>query len=114
MAKLVDITGVGPVMARACVAHGFTSVEAIANAKFGEFVAVPGVSEVRAKQLIAAAKELLARAASSPVADAPSASDKAEKVVKSEKKAKKDKNKLKKDKKKKKNKKTKKKKSNKS
>lgn len=63
MPEIVDIKGVGPVLAKACIEQGYGSVEKIAGAKVVEFVIVPGVSEVRAKLLIEAAKLLLNGAA---------------------------------------------------
>ena len=59
MHEIVEIKGVGPVLAKACAGKGYGSVEKIATAMVVELVAVPGVSEVRAKQLIDAAKTLL-------------------------------------------------------
>lgn len=59
MSEIVEIKGVGPVLAKACAVKGYGSVEKIATAMVVELVAVPGVSEVRAKQLIDAAKTLL-------------------------------------------------------
>ncbi len=63
MPEIVDIKGVGPVLAKACIEQGYGSVEKIAGAKVMEFVIVPGVSEVRAKLLIEEAKLLLNGAA---------------------------------------------------
>ncbi len=59
MPKLIDLNGVGPVLANACVEHGYRSVEDIAAARESEFVVVPGVSNTRARQLIQGAKALL-------------------------------------------------------
>ena len=59
MPKLIDLNGVGPVLANACVEHGFRSVADIASARESALVAVPGVSNTRAKQLIEGAKALL-------------------------------------------------------
>ena len=59
MPEIVDIKGVGPVLAKACIEQGYGSVEKIAAAMVVELVAVPGVSEIRASQLIDAAKSLL-------------------------------------------------------
>ena len=104
MPEIVDIKGVGPVLAKACVERGYCSVEKIAGAMVVELVVVPGVSEVRAKQLIDAAKSLLNGA--SPVsASGPSvkSEEKPAKAAasKKDKKKKKDKNKKKSSKKKK-------------
>ena len=59
MPEIVAIKGVGPVLAKACIEQGYGSVEKIAAAMVVELVAVPGVSEIRANQLIDAAKSLL-------------------------------------------------------
>ena len=59
MSEIVEIKGVGPVLAKACAGKGYGSVEKIAAAVVVELAVVPGVSEVRAKQLIDAAKTLL-------------------------------------------------------
>ena len=59
MPEIVEIKGIGPVLAKDCVANGYGSVEKIATAKVAEFIVVPGVSEVRAEQLIGAARTLL-------------------------------------------------------
>ena len=72
MPEIVEIKGVGPVLAKACAENGYVSVEKIAAAMVAEFVAVPGVSEARARQLIDAAKVLL-NGASSPNGALPAA-----------------------------------------
>lgn len=59
MPEIVAISGVGPVLAKACIAKGFGSVEKIATAAVSELVVVPGVSDTRAKQLIGTAQLLL-------------------------------------------------------
>ena len=59
MPKLIDVKGIGPVLAKACAANGFGSVEKIAKAKDTEFSSVPGVSEARAAVIIEAAMALL-------------------------------------------------------
>jgi len=59
MPEVVEIKGVGPVLAKACTENGFESVSKIAAAMPSELVTVPGVSDVRAKLLIDAAKLLL-------------------------------------------------------
>ena len=63
MPELVEIKGIGPAMAKACAENGYASVEQIAAAMVSEFVAVPGVNEARARQLIDAAKLVLNGAA---------------------------------------------------
>ena len=59
MPEIVEIKGVGPVLAKACAGKGYSSVEKIAAAIVADLAAVPGVSEIRAEQLIGAAKSLL-------------------------------------------------------
>ena len=106
MPELVEIKGIGPVMAKACAENGYASVEQIAAAMVSEFVAVPGVNEARAKQLIDAAKLVLngAAAPTDTVAMDVEVQNTPEKKAKSKSKKKKDKkkgkNKKKKDKKK--------------
>lgn len=62
MRQIVEIAGVGRVLAAACAEKGFRSVEDIAAAKVIDLVAVPGVSTIRANQLIQAAQSLLSNA----------------------------------------------------
>lgn len=59
MSEIVAISGVGPVLAKACIGKGFGSVEKIASASVPELVVVQGVSDTRAKQLIRTAQLLL-------------------------------------------------------
>ncbi len=59
MRPIVEISGVGQVLAAACAEKGFRTVEDIASAKVADLVAVPGVSTIRANQLIQAAQGLL-------------------------------------------------------
>lgn len=59
MAEILDIKGVGPVLAKACIDKGFSSVGKIAAAMFTDLVVVPGVSETKAKLLIGSAQTLL-------------------------------------------------------
>ncbi len=65
MRQIVEISGVGQVLAASCAEKGFRTVEDIAAAKVADLVAVPGVSIIRANQLIQAAQTLL-RNASQP------------------------------------------------
>ncbi len=58
MGALTEIKGIGPVLAKACTDKGYRSVKKIAAAVVAELVVVPGISEARAKTLIAAAKSL--------------------------------------------------------
>lgn len=59
MSEIVAISGVGPVLAKACIGKGFGSVEKIASASVPELVVVQGVSDTRAKHLIRMAQSLL-------------------------------------------------------
>ena len=59
MPELVEIKGVGPVLAAECAVAGFGSVEKIAGAKANELATVRGVGVVRAKSMISAAQSLL-------------------------------------------------------
>ncbi len=71
MAEIIDIKGVGPVLAKACTDNGYGSIGKIATAMLSDLVAVPGVSEAKAKILIGAAQALL-RDQPSPNGAAPS------------------------------------------
>ena len=68
MPALVEIKGVGPVLAKACAEKGFGSAADIAAAKVGDLAAVPGISEARASLLIEAAKAVLADPPAAPAA----------------------------------------------
>jgi NAD-dependent DNA ligase len=70
MPKIVDITGIGPTLATACVEAGFECVDRIAGATATELAAVPGIGEMRAKALIDAAQSLL-NGAAEPKAEIP-------------------------------------------
>ncbi|MDH3664539.1 MAG: helix-hairpin-helix domain-containing protein [Alphaproteobacteria bacterium] len=65
MAELIEIKGVGPVLAKACVRNGYGGVDQLAAAMPDELVVVPGISDAKAKLLIAAAQALLGEASSS-------------------------------------------------
>ena len=60
MSALTDIKGIGPVLAKACADKGYRSIKKIATAVVADLATVPGISEARAKMLVAAAKSLLA------------------------------------------------------
>jgi len=60
MSALTDIKGIGPVLAKACADKGYRTIKKIATAVVAELATVPGISEARAKVLVAAAKSLLA------------------------------------------------------
>ena len=59
MPELTAIKGVGPVLAKACAENGYDHVEQIAAAMLHDLVTVPGISEAKAKLVIAAAQDLL-------------------------------------------------------
>lgn len=59
MPELTAIKGVGPVLAKACAENGYDRVEQIAAAMLHDLIAVPGISEAKAKLVIAAAQDLL-------------------------------------------------------
>lgn len=107
MPEIVEIKGVGPVLAKACADNGYGSVQRIAMALLNELVAVPGISETRARQLIAAAQALLGDTETPMPEGSPADRKKKKKQSKdqkSKKNKKKDKKKMKKEKNKKKDK----------
>lgn len=59
MRKIIEIKGVGPVMAVACSDKGYHSIEDIAEASVAGLSTVPGVGRIRAKELIDSAQMLL-------------------------------------------------------
>ncbi len=59
MPELTAIKGVGPVLAKACAENGYDHVEQIAAAMLHDLIVVPGISEAKAKVVIAAAQDLL-------------------------------------------------------
>jgi hypothetical protein len=96
MPELTEIKGVGPVLAKACTDNGYGSVDKIATAMQNDLVAVPGISEAKAKLLISAAQALLNEAtASLSGAAAPDVASTELEEKKSKKKKKKDKKKKK-------------------
>ncbi|MBC8242604.1 MAG: helix-hairpin-helix domain-containing protein [Alphaproteobacteria bacterium] len=62
MGALTEIKGIGPVLAKACADKGYRTVKKVAAAVAADLATVPGISEARAKILIAAAQTLLADA----------------------------------------------------
>jgi colicin import membrane protein len=59
LSRIVDITGIGPTLATACIEAGFACVDSIAGATANELATVPGIGELRAQTLISAAQSLL-------------------------------------------------------
>jgi transcription termination factor NusA len=58
MASLLEVSGIGPASAKHLAEHGIHSAEDLAGAKLRTLIAIPGFSQIRAKQVIAAAKDL--------------------------------------------------------
>ena len=107
MSRIVDITGIGPTLATACIEAGFACVDSIAGATANELATVPGIGELRAQTLIDAAQSLL-NAADQPEAKgaaSPETEKTKERIKDKDKKSKKQKKKNKKKKNKKKSKK---------
>ena len=59
MAKLTDVTGIGPVTAKVLENHRIKTPEALAAAKISDIEMIPGFSQLRAKAVKKAAKESL-------------------------------------------------------
>jgi Holliday junction resolvasome RuvABC DNA-binding subunit len=59
MPSLIEIEGVGPSLAAACVKTNYRTIAKIAAATTKELASVPGISEKNAPQIIASAKSLL-------------------------------------------------------
>ena len=68
MRDVVEIKGVGPVLAKACAEKGYHSVKEIAEAKPCALACVQGIGPARAEHLIGAARSLLGNSASSGIA----------------------------------------------
>ena len=58
--NITDISGIGDTTAQQMKAHGFDSVEAVAQATVEQLVAVPGIGAARAAALKESASRLLA------------------------------------------------------
>ena len=59
MSSLLEIAGVGPSLAAACVKKNYRTVAKIAGAQPSDLATVPGISAKSANQIIASAKRLL-------------------------------------------------------
>jgi len=59
MAKLTDVVGIGPVIAKVLAVHKIKTVEALASISMSELLKVPGFSEIRARATIKAAANCL-------------------------------------------------------
>jgi NAD-dependent DNA ligase len=98
MTELTEIKGVGPATAKVFAKVGFSNVKDVASARPVDLAAVPGVGEIRATRLIAAARSLLAEpmlpsSGNGLDQSAAQAEEKREKTSKDKKKGKKAKNK---------------------
>ncbi len=59
MAKLTDVVGIGPVVAKVLFAHKIKTVEALASISMSDLLKVPGFSDIRARATIKAAANCL-------------------------------------------------------
>ncbi len=73
MVKVTDVTGIGPVTAKALSEHKIKTVEALAAISLAELQKVPGFSDLRAKAVKKAAANCLLKAAKQPATPAKSA-----------------------------------------
>jgi Holliday junction resolvasome RuvABC DNA-binding subunit len=71
---IIDISGIGPAAAAVLGEHRIRGLASLARASVEKIASIPGFSEARAAQVIAAATELLA-----PAGTPPSAKDEGEK-----------------------------------
>ena len=65
---IIDIPGIGPAAVTALAEHRIRGLAALSRASVEKITAIPGFSEARAAQVIAAAAELLAAAGTIPAA----------------------------------------------
>ena len=102
---ITDISGIGPAAAETLAEHRIKTLTSLARASVEKIAAIPGFSETRAANVIAAAAELLAASGSTPpatnTAEEPADKTSSGNKGKKDKKDKKTKDKKKKDKKKK-------------
>jgi hypothetical protein len=93
---IIDIPGIGAAAAEALAEHRIRGLAGLARASVGKIAAIPGFSEARAAQVIAAATELLATSGSTqPARSKEEKSGKQDKAGGKGKKGKKDKKKKK-------------------
>ena len=59
MAKLTDVAGIGPVIAKVLSAHNIRTVEELASITMSELLKVPGFSDIRARTTIKSAANCL-------------------------------------------------------
>ncbi len=57
---VLDIRGIGPAMQIVLAKHGFVSVADLANSTVDKLIVTPGISEIKAKQVIVDAAKLIA------------------------------------------------------
>jgi len=82
MPKVIEISGVGPTLAKALAAKGYRRVESIATATTMELANVPGVGVVRARKLINSARAVLRQVPKTASSSKPKKLPKAEKDTK--------------------------------
>jgi len=68
--QLTRIPGIGPATARLLAESGFASIEAIANAAYGDLAKIQGFGEIRAAVVITAAQAIVSADAAPPAATA--------------------------------------------
>ena len=90
---IIDIPGIGPAAAEALAEHRIRSLAGLARASVEKISSIPGFSEARAAQVIAAAVELTAASGTTPAATDEGTSAKREKAAGKGKKEKKEKKK---------------------
>ena len=90
MASILDVSGVGPALAKPLAACGIKTAEDLAVAELAGLLAVPGIGQTRALSLMAAAKAFAgvapkepSKAAQRPEAEQKKKSKKADKAKKS-------------------------------
>lgn len=88
--SILDVKGIGPATAKVLAEHGFQSAQQLARTEVAQLAAVPGFSETRAAQVIAAAKSL-DQEVKAAVAEMPKEESKPEKGKKEKKDKSKDK-----------------------
>jgi len=82
MPKVIEISGVGPTLAKALAAKGYRRVESIATATTMELANVPGVGVVRARKLINSARAVLRQVPKTASSSKPKKPPKAKKDTK--------------------------------
>jgi len=78
---IIDIPGIGPAAAATLAEHRIKGLVSLANSSVEKIATIPGFSEARATQIIAAANELLAASEITPPAKDKGAAAKKEKAA---------------------------------